>query len=79
MNAITRHEFRALDPSGDVKVSWDPAKADEVESARKHFTDLRGKGYTAFAVNKDGRPGNRIEQFDPKLEAMILAPRVTGG
>ena len=33
--------------AGDLKVIWDPDKADEVEAARDQFNTLTGKGYLA--------------------------------
>ena len=72
-------EMRVMGVEGDVKVIWDAEKEDEVESAKKQFKELTGKGYIAFSVKKNGEQNEKISRFDPELEKMILVPMVKGG
>lgn len=64
---------------GDVKVMWDSDNEAETQSARAQFDALTKKGYAAFRVSKKGEPGERIRNFDPSAEAIILAPAIQGG
>lgn len=68
-----------LDRTGDTRIMWDSGKSDEVAAARKTFDDLKKKGYWAYAVKKSGEQGEVIQEFDPELEKIILAPRMQGG
>lgn len=64
---------------GDTKLIWSPDNAAEVESARRTFNDLRGKGFAAFRVKAKGEKGSQIHEFDPDAESIILTPPLRGG
>lgn len=69
-----------LDRSGDVRHMWDKDNEDEVESARKLFDDLTGKGHIAYrAVGKRGSQGEVIREFDPDAERIIMVKQLVGG
>jgi hypothetical protein len=68
-----------MSDEGDVRVIWDPDRPDEIETARRTFDDLIGKGYQAYAVRRGGEKGERVRKFDPHLERLILAPATIGG
>jgi hypothetical protein len=70
-DAVIR-EMRVMDKTGDTKIVWSSANPDEVENARRTFNDLIKKGYSAFAVKREGEKGKKITEFDPDLEAMII-------
>lgn len=72
-------QLAILDATGDTKIIWDPNNTDEVENARRSFTDLRAKGYLAYKVTPDGSKGEVIREFDPDAEKIILAPPLRGG
>ena len=72
-------EMSVLGREGDTKIIWSSENADEVEHARKTFEDLTKKGFSAFAVKRDGEKGGRLAQFDAAEEHMILVPRLRGG
>ena len=72
-------ELSVLDQTGDTKVAWDSENDDEIATARRTFNDLRGKGYLAFRVNKQGDKGQEMREFDPEAEKIILAPQMRGG
>lgn len=65
--------------AGDTKTVWDKNNDDEVENARATFDRLKGKGYAAFKVQKDGSPGEQMHSFDPDAERMIMIPQMQGG
>jgi len=52
---------------------------DEVDNARDTFTKLKKKGYLAYSVNANGKKGEVLDEFDPKAEKIIMAPRMVGG
>jgi len=64
---------------GDTKLIWNPNNTDEVENARRSFTELRAKGYIAYSVSPDGSKGEILREFDPNAEKIILAPPLRGG
>lgn len=63
---------------GDVKVTWDPKKKEEVDAAEKTFDDLVSKGYLAYDTS-DGKDRKAIKKFDPKAGEVVIAPPLTGG
>lgn len=64
---------------GDQTVGWDPNNPNEIEQAQATFDSLRAKGYFAYKVDKEGKQGEQVTKFDPKLERIILAPPLQGG
>lgn len=72
--------FQVMGLSGDRKQMWDPNQADEVDDARRSFSNLRKKGFLAYKVNpKDGSKGEQITEFDPAMGAVIFTPPMVGG
>lgn len=76
---LGKGELVIIDRSGDTKIIWDSNNTDEVEAARKTFTDLRAKGYLAYKTDKKGEKAEQIHTFDPKAERIILSPAMQGG
>lgn len=72
-------EIAVMGRAGDTKVIWSADNDDEVANAKKTFTDLLKKGFTAFAVKKDGDKGEKVTEFDAQAEKLILVPRMAGG
>ncbi|HEY6409566.1 MAG TPA: hypothetical protein VIY29_19070 [Ktedonobacteraceae bacterium] len=78
--------LRVMSRRGDDRVSWDEQKVQAgdpeataaVREAERIFTQERAKGATAFRV-EPGKPTQRIEQFDPTAEQIVMVPRVVGG
>lgn len=62
--------------SGDVQLTWDKSKPDEVKQARKVFDDLIGQGYQAFSGPKIDTV---LKAFDPKVDRIALLPPIVGG
>lgn len=72
-------ELAIMNTTGDTKVYWSATNPDEVESARKTFRDLRGKGHLAYRLLGDGSKGEQLLEFDPNAAQIILAPAMKGG
>ncbi len=72
-------EMRIMGVDGDLKVIWDSEKEPEVKAAKKQFEELMAKGYLAFKVKKDGEQGEKMKEFNPDAEKMILVPMLKGG
>lgn len=78
--------LRIMSRRGDERVLWDQQKADTgdveaaaaVREAERIFQEERARGATAFKV-ESGKPAERIEQFDPTVEQIVMVPRVVGG
>lgn len=70
-----------LNETGDTKVIWDKDNADEVAAARATFDRLtKDRKFAAFrAQGKKGEQGERIREFDPDAERIILVPQYQGG
>lgn len=68
-----------LDPKkGDVKIVWDSDNEDEVALAEKQFKEAQKKKFTAYAVKGKGKKGEKLEEFDPDLERIIMVPPAVG-
>lgn len=76
---MTTGELRVMGGAGDTKVMWDAEQDAEVENARRTFDELTGRGYAAFAVRRSGEKGERVREFDPAAEKLILVPQIAGG
>jgi hypothetical protein len=78
--------LRIISKRGDERLLWNEqdALADDAEAraaiqeAERIFARERARGATAFRVEA-GKPAERLEQFDPQAEQIILVPRVVGG
>ncbi len=78
--------LRVISKRGDDCVQWNEqdAQAGDAEAlaaireAERIFAQERARGATAYRVEVD-KPVERIEQFDPSAEQIILVPRVVGG
>jgi len=68
-----------LDGSGDSRFMWSKDNPDEVSAAKSTFQRLKEKGYDAFKVDASGNKHEKISEFDPTLEKIIMAPRMVGG
>lgn len=75
----TRGEMIVLDETGDTKLIWDCEKQDEVDAAKKMFSDMKKKGYIAYKVDRKGDKGEIMDSFDPEAEKIIMAPQMKGG
>lgn len=74
------HWFAVMGTTGDTKTIWDKNEPAEVEIARQAFESLKAKGYTAFRVTgKDGEKGEKMTEFDPDAERVILVAPLMGG
>ena len=72
-------EIAILDNTGDSKVMWDKNNSDETEAAEEQFNALIKKGFTAYAVKKDGEKGGKITSFDADAGKIIMVPKIIGG
>jgi hypothetical protein len=78
--------LRVLTTRGDEYYPWDgaavatgekrPQRA--VDQAERRFAAHTSRGWTAVRVGADRAP-ERIAQFDPAAEQIVLIPRVVGG
>lgn len=79
-------KLRILSARGDTVVEWDEHRLDvgdpealaAVREAERIFGEQRARGATAFRVAPDQR-AERLDEFDPTAEQIIMVPRVAGG
>jgi hypothetical protein len=74
-----QHVMNIADPTGHTSISWDENNEGEVELARNAFNDAIKKGYQAFKTRLTGGRGERMTEFDPTAEEMLLVPQLRGG
>ncbi len=72
-------ELAIMDFTGDTKIIWSRDNEDEIENAKRTFTDLRGKGYAVFKVDKKGEKAEQVHEFDRNVERLIFVPPMVGG
>jgi hypothetical protein len=78
--------LRVLNGRGDTSIRWDrervaahdPEALAAVAEAERIFARARGSGAVAFKVAR-GKPAERIEQFDPEADEVLLVPPMVGG
>jgi hypothetical protein len=84
--AILMAKMRVLSARGDTVIEWDGRKVEQgdaealaaVREAERIFSEQRARGATAFKV-LPGQPAERVDEFDPLVEQIIVVPRVAGG
>lgn len=71
--------LRILGPEGDRRLVWMRNSLSQINEAKKAFRDALAKGFLAFKAEPGGAKGQKITEFDPSAEEIILVPMVTGG
>jgi hypothetical protein len=76
----TKSVLRILNSEGDRRLVWRKGAKDEVREAKKAFNEaLAKKGSLAYSVNEDGERSQKITEFDPDAEEIVIIPMITGG
>ncbi|HEX6557269.1 MAG TPA: hypothetical protein VF026_31185 [Ktedonobacteraceae bacterium] len=78
--------LRIISKRGDDRLIWNAEEALDgdaqaqaaLQEAERIFAKERAKGATAFRV-EPGKPIERVEQFDPQAQQIVMVPRVVGG
>ncbi len=68
-----------MDGSGDTRHEFDASDIESVVKAEERFQALRGKGFRAVALGRDGNSGELIGSFDPNVEETLFIPPLKGG
>ena len=68
-----------MDRSGDTRHEFDTGDSTAGALAEERFRELTGKGFSAVALGKDGKPGKLIGKFDPMVEETLFIPQLQGG
>ena len=72
-------EMKTLGRHGDIHVSWNTDNDKEVSTAKEMFYKKINEGWSAFREKLVGAKGDRIKEFDPEAQRIILVPPITGG
>jgi hypothetical protein len=77
----TQNVLHITDETGDTRIMWDPAVADEVATAKAAFNAAKKKGMLAYAVDAEtgGRTGEVIREFDETKGKIIMIRQTRGG
>ncbi len=78
--------LRVLSRNGDDQHQWSQAAVEAgdaeavaaVKEAERIFRDQRARGAVAVRM-APGKPAEKIDQFDPNAEEILMVPRVVGG
>jgi hypothetical protein len=73
------HEMSIMGSGGDTKCRWNPDNPESVAIAQETYTNYRGQGFLAFAMNEDGTTGDQLNEFDPSHENILFVPPMRGG
>ena len=79
-----KHELAIMGRSGHDTVTWetdtDTAEAQAaIAEAARIFDEHRGRGASAFVVDRETKEATRIDVFDPEAEQITIVPRMQGG
>lgn len=79
--------IRVMSKHGDDRHNWkspeeiatnDVEARAAVKEAERIFNAERARGATAYKV-VPGQPTERLDQFDPSAQQIVMVPRVVGG
>lgn len=78
---MTTNTLHITDPTGDTRIMWDPANADEVATAKAAFKKGQDKKMLAYRVDPDSgnRTGEVIRHFDETAGKIIMVKQTVGG
>jgi len=79
INYYVQGVILVLNEAGDTKIFWDRKNEAEMENAREIFDSMIDKGFTAFSVGRQGKKSKKITEFNPKMNKILLVPRIAGG
>ena len=78
--------LRVLCSQGDAVYTWDDTKAlsgdpgarQAIEEAERILREAQSRGAIAF-LTVPGEPAERIREFDPRANEIVIVPRIVGG
>lgn len=78
--------LRVLCSQGDAVYTWDteraetgdPGAREAVEEAERIIREAQARGAVAFKT-VPGKPAEKIRQFDPQADEIVVVPRIAGG
>jgi hypothetical protein len=71
--------LRILGPSGDTRVTWNPADVDEVDDMRRRFDEIIREGYLVFELEPESKEGRQVRSFDPEARELRAFRPLAGG
>lgn len=71
--------LRILGPSGDVAVTWDPARTEVVDAVRARFEEIVREGYLVFELDRETKQGSQVRTFDPEATELRAFRPMVGG
>ena len=71
--------LRILGPSGDTRVTWDPADLETTEDVRRRFDEIIREGYLVFELDAQTKEGRQTRTFDPQTSELRAFRPLAGG
>lgn len=71
--------MRILCAEGDRRIVWRNSSLAEINEAKKTFREALASGHLAFRTQRGGSKSEKITEFDPAAEEIILVPMIKGG
>lgn len=71
--------LEVLNSSGDLKIMWDRNNPGEVTAAKAAFDQAIAAKSAVFAVKVKGDKGDKVKEFNPDLERLLVVPQLVGG
>jgi len=71
--------IETMNSSGDFKIMWDRNNPGEVTAAKAAFDQAIAAKSAVFAVKTKGGKGDKVKEFDPNAERLMVVPQLVGG
>jgi hypothetical protein len=73
----TTHRMTFISPSvGSIK--WNDRDPESIARAEKAFNESLKAGGMIMKENEDGSPGEKLVEFDPKTDQVVVKPITAG-
>ena len=74
-------EMRIMNQRGDERLEWDTEVQETVDAVAARFAELLLAGYIPIATTPSdtSRETERLDEFDPLSERIVMIPPMVGG
>lgn len=71
--------LEVLNSTGDMKIMWDRNNPGEVTAAKAAFDQAIAAKSAVFSVKAKGGKDQKVKEFDPNAERLMVVPQLVGG
>lgn len=72
MTVAVKSIMNILDHSGHSNLEWDANNEIEVANMKKKFKEMLAKGYNAFKIDPKTKKSEKITEFNPIYEEILM-------